>query len=547
MNNLPAAESPSMEALVGQVAEEFLEQVNRGEQPDIEEYASRYPAIAAILRQVLAALQLIRVPAADLVVGDSDVLAAQVTGCLGDFRIFHEIGRGGMGIVYEAEQISLGRRVALKVLPFAAALDAKQLQRFKNEAQAAAHLQHTNIVPVYYVGCERGVHFYAMQFIEGQTLAALIRELRQLAGLEPASPARSAELASALASKLASGRWAPVQRNQAGPQSSTDNVPAPPAEPATPPVANLSTERSVKSPGFFRTVAHLGVQAAEALEHAHQLGVIHRDIKPANLIVDAGGRLWITDFGLAHCQSQPGLTMTGDVVGTLRYMSPEQALAKRVAADARADVYSLGVTLYELQTLEPAYNGRNREEVLRQIAFDEPRPPSRLNKAVPAELETIVLKAMAKSSEERYATAQELADDLQRFLEDKPIRARRPTFVQRARKWARRHQGVVATGIAGLIVAVVILAVSTLVILAAYRTEAEQRQRAETNLYHSLIEQMRATWHARDTGYRAKVWGLLEQAMQLQTPDKDPMRLRQEAVACMGDFVGLQPTTWEDF
>src|SRR5207244_6470142 len=147
--------------------------------------------------------------------------------------------------------------------------------------------------------------------------------------------------------------------------------------------------------------------------------------------VRAGGVLWITDFGLAHCQSQPGLTMTGDVLVTLRYMSPEQALAKRVALDARTDVYSLGATLYELLTLEPAYNGRNREEVLRQIAFEEPRLPSRLNKAVPAQLETIVVKAMAKGPEERYATAQELAEDLERYLIYETIRARRQEEVQR--------------------------------------------------------------------------------------------------------------------
>ena len=185
------------------------------------------------------------------------------------------------------------------------------------------------------------------------------------------------------------------------------------------------------------------MQAAEALEHAHELGVIHRDIKPANLLVDGRGNLWITDFGLAHCQSQAGLTMTGDLVGTLRYMSPEQALAKRVLVDQRTDIYSLGATLYELLTLEPVFDGRDRQELLRQIAFEEPRPLRRLNKAIPAELETIVLKAMEKNPADRYATAQELADDLERFLKDEPIRAKRPTLVQRARKWSRRHRPLV--------------------------------------------------------------------------------------------------------
>src|SRR5262245_36290736 len=182
-----------------------------------------------------------------------------------------------MGVVYEAVQLSLERRVALKVLPFAATLDPRQLQRFKNEAQAAAHLQHQSIVPVHFVGCERGVHFYAMQFIDGQTLAQLIRELRQLGGLEaPAAPTGS------LAGELASGRWAPPRRNGADPQHTTPyapaGVPAPPAEAGTQPAAALSTERSATSPAFFRAAAHLGAQAAEALEHAHQLGVVHRDV-----------------------------------------------------------------------------------------------------------------------------------------------------------------------------------------------------------------------------------------------------------------------------
>jgi WD40 repeat protein len=203
--------------------------------------------------------------------------------------------------------------------------------------------------------------------------------------------------------------------------------------------------------------------------------VIHRDIKPANLLVDATGQLWVTDFGLARLGSNAGLTMTGDLLGTIRYMSPEQALGKRVIADARTDIYSLGVTLYELLTLEPAYNGKNREEVLRQIAFEEPRPPRRLNQAVPVELETIVLKAMAKNLDERYATAQELAEDLRRFLEDKPIKAKRPSLRQRAAKWARRHKTVVRAAVMVLLLAVVALAVSTGLI---WRKHQELRQTA---------------------------------------------------------------------
>jgi WD40 repeat protein/serine/threonine protein kinase len=509
--NPSSVESISVESLISQVADEYLQCLARGEQPQVEEYAARYPQIGATLRQVLPALQLLRQPVRADVEPSEGI---QPEGPLGDFRIVREIGRGGMGIVYEAVQVSLGRRVALKVLPFAAAMDAKQLQRFKNEAQAAAHLHHTNIVPVHAVGCERGVHFYAMQYIEGQTLAAVIRELRQLAELDTAQSLPEADAASALVSDLVSGRWAPAKpkggegvmlcggEEPTGPYRPATPPPhhpttSPPHDP-TPPVAARSTEQSTKNPAFFRTVAQLGIQAAEALEHAHQLGVIHRDIKPANLLVDGGGRLWVTDFGLAHCQSQPGLTMTGDLVGTLRYMSPEQALAKRVTVDARTDVYSLGVTLYELLTLEPAYNGRNREEVLRQIAFEEPRLPSRLNKAVPAELETVALKAMARNPDERYGTALELADDLRRFLEDKPIRAKRPSLWQRAAKWARRHKTVVRAAVAVLLLAVLASAVSTLLVWRANEGLDQALKREQLNSYYQRIALAEHEWSAND-------------------------------------------------
>jgi serine/threonine protein kinase len=224
---------------------------------------------------------------------------------------------------------------------------------------------------------------------------------------------------------------------------------------------------------------------------------VHRDIKPANLLVDGRGNLWVTDFGLAHCQNQAGLTMSGDLVGTLRYMSPEQALAQREVVDHRTDIYSLGATLYELLTLQPAFQGGDRQELLRQIAFEEPRAPRQFNKAVPAELETIVGKAMEKSPADRYATAQELADDLRRFLDDKPIRAKRPTLWQRCRKWVRRHRPIVTTVAlaAGALLAVtaVLLKLNNLEIkeeqqktTAALDAEGEQRQRAEANLKTAL-------------------------------------------------------------
>jgi WD40 repeat protein/serine/threonine protein kinase len=480
--------------------EEYLAALEAGPKLDRQQFLARYPEIAEALAKCLDGLEFVHGVAPELSQAcrgqlASSAAAIQPEGPLGDFRIVREIGRGGMGVVYEAVQISLGRRVALKVLPFAAALDAKQLQRFKNEAQAAAHLHHTNIVPVFGVGCERGVHYYAMQFIEGQTLAKVIADLR----LQSADLPRNADSHDEQPANPATHDCQPVPPVA---QSAICNLQSAIGLATTPPVAALSTERSIKSRAFLRTVANLGVQAAAALEHAHQLGVVHRDIKPANLLVDARGNLWVTDFGLAQCQGQAGLTLTGDFVGTFRYMSPEQASAKRGVVDHRTDIYSLGVTLYELLTLEPAYAGRDRVELLQQITGEEPRLPRHLNPGVPAELETIVLKALAKNPEERYATAQEVADDLQRFLDDKPIRAKRSTMVQKIKKWARRKPAV-----AGLVVlsAVAILLFAVVVGGFMLLRETKEQQQIAEQAREAEAQQRQIAEDAREAEARQRV------------------------------------------
>jgi tetratricopeptide (TPR) repeat protein len=229
----------------------------------------------------------------------------------------------------------------------------------------------------------------------------------------------------------------------------------------------------------LRNVAELGIQAAEALDYAHKLGIIHRDIKPANLLLDVRGNLWITDFGLARFQDDTGVTMTGDLLGTLRYMSPEQALAQRAIVDHRTDIYSLGVTLYELATLRPAIEGIDRRDLLRRIADEEPLSAHKINPSIPRELETILLKAMNKEATSRYATAKELAEDMRRFLEDRPIKARRPSAMERAAKWARRHTALVGATMTGLALATAGLAAATVFAASAYRRESQQRALAE--------------------------------------------------------------------
>ena len=396
---------------------------------------------------------------------------AQSLGQLGDFVLIREIDRGGMGVVYEANQISLNRPVALKVLPFASAIDSKHVQRFKNEALAAAILNHPNIVQVYSVGNQRGVHFYSMQLIDGQSLATLIAELRTnpTACRKLRTPAnQNSNHSSGSASQPAPA----VRQPSSGAHVISDT--------AVQLQQTLSTLYTQRDDQYFRSIAKLILQAAEALQHVHESGIIHRDIKPANLLIDSESHLRITDFGLAQFRSGIGLTCTGDTPGTLRYMSPEQAAGKRSIVDHRTDVYSLGATLYELLTLQPIFGSRDVQELLSQIFDTQPIAPRNIDASIPTELETIVLKAINKSPEDRYPTAGEMAADLQRYLDHQPILAKRPAPIDHLKNWGRRHPAVVAASMIALLVVSAISLTAFLLVDGAYRRERLRADEAET-------------------------------------------------------------------
>jgi WD40 repeat protein/serine/threonine protein kinase len=513
------SDSSAEQQLLNDLAEEFADRQRRGERPSLGEYTDRYPHLAEQIRDLfpaLAMMEQVRPATADATGAYDGPPGAEGARLerLGDYRILREVGRGGMGIVYEAEQISLGRHVALKVLPAAALLDQKHLRRFEREAKAAARLHHTNIVPVYGVGEDGGLHYYVMQFIPGLALDEVLAELRRLRHRGEAPPAngRTAD-ASAAAQALLTGTFS----NGSQVRSASEGKPEP------------SSDSSVHLPGqadgssltdtgraYWHGVARIGIQVAEALAYAGSQGILHRDIKPANLLLDGQGTVWVTDFGLARAAADTdALTHTGDVVGTLRYMAPERF---RGAGDARSDIYALGLTLYELLTLQPAFPEADRHRLVEEVMHAEPVAPRRLNRAVPRDLETIVLKAIDRDPARRYPTATALADDLRRFLEDRPIRARRVGARERLWRWCRRNP-VVAALTAALVLAFLLGFTGVAwkwqeaerqkdIAQEAGRREAAQRAVAEAQADRATreVDRSRHLLYASDMGLAQQAW-----------------------------------------
>ncbi|MFH0980884.1 MAG: protein kinase [Planctomycetota bacterium] len=362
---------------------------------------------------------------------DAEPEPALIGARLGDFELLGELGRGGMGIVYRARQTSLNREVALKVLPSLAWRNRASVARFCRESQAAARLHHTNIVPIYAQGEHQGRFYYAMELIEGESLDSALRCDSSVAGLTPR----------------------PVTPPSGFPRSSGQGPGAVAEEGAS----RLEVSSIPRTRQDYRRIARLLAEVADGLAHAHRHGVIHRDVKPHNLLLGQDHRLHITDFGLAHLLDEPHLTLSGEVMGTPAYMSPEQVAGRRTEIDHRTDIYSLGVTLYELLTLRRPFEGRTREQIIHSICSAEPRPPRRLDPRIPLDLQTVCLRAMVKEPAGRYSTAAALAEDLRRFADDRPILTRRANWVTKALKWSRRHKAastaIVAIGLAGVMTA----------------------------------------------------------------------------------------------
>lgn len=517
------AEEPDLEAL----SERFVEDFRAGRRPSVDEYAERFPEFADEIRELFPALLLLEKG------GTREALSSLSQGAsrqgfaisglerLKNYRIVREIGRGGMGVVYEAWDETLERVVALKVMKIFPGEEEQAIKRFQREAKTAARLHHTNIVPVFDSDVLDDKFFYVMQLVDGVNLEQFLRM-------------KEAEASESLAddSQRGGGNDSASRSSAADVDSFAETTPLPPNDAEIPAetrrsgAPRLPAASSPSNDGFFarradakrrrserrqtinpsafgarfpaaskpllsvriaesnyyQRVCDVVIQAAQGLDYAHRHDVVHRDIKPSNLVVDDDGVVWIADFGLAKSTTENDLTRQGQLVGTLRYLAPE---ALEGDFSPLTDIYSLGLTLYELLTFTPAFDETNYTKLLAQVAEGRPTRPRKINPKIPLDLETIVLKALEPTPEKRYASAGEFADDLQRFLDDRPIRARRVGFVERVWRWRKRNR-LVANLLFSIfvLVAIIFAGISNGYVKARalVRAKEAESQRAQKNL-----------------------------------------------------------------
>ena len=510
------------------IVESFAARLESGERPSIGEYKARYPQLADRIEAVLPALVVLENVESDpgdrkLAVDDS------IPEVLGDYQIVQEVGRGGMGIVFEAKHTTMRRRVALKVLPKSSAEKPNYLKRFLTEARSAGQLHHTNIVPVFEVGESDGLHYYSMQFIHGDNLDHVIDDIRKLRqdciddgslrspGYQRPSPTKHhSKRSQSIAMELIQGESQYQSTPPVEIASYSTTLPRPvPVGPSLERKESKTTAFTSPSGStnqkmrnqYHHRVASVGVQVAEALSHAHENGVLHRDVKPANLILDTDGNVWMTDFGLAKLETHD-LTQTGDIIGTLRYMAPERFSGE---ADPRSDIYSLGLTLYELATLKCAFEN-DRGTLFQDVANSSSViSPRKIDETIPQDLETIIIKAIEPQPERRYQSAEELAEDLKLFLSDRPIKARRSTWVEKGWRICRRNP--IASSLAACLVVLLVVVTAGSIQLAI--TEARDRKQTQKNLFFAKLDQAKMRRYSGRPGQRFEAMGAIQDAVSL--------------------------------
>lgn len=484
-----------------QIVEEFTARLRAGEHPSIAEYQEQHPRLKNEIEDLLASVAMIEQLKSNQSSPNHKSTSLDEVSSLtqiGDYRIVQEIGRGGMGVVFEAIHESLGRRVAIKVMPTPLVNSGKYVERFKRESQAAARLHHTNIVGVFGVGEGDGYHYYVMDFVDGQSLSDVVFGMNQNRGSDSTrriSETRLEDVKVDLSLVEAHGDSSRSMPDVPALQSGSIEFTLPVNHEQPIPVTSK----------HFRWAARMGAKIADALSYAHEMNILHRDIKPSNIILDRKGVVWITDFGLAKDSSNDiNLTKTGDVIGTPQYLAPESLEGKY---DRRSEVYCLGLTLYELATLRPAYASGNTAEVIRAIATTSPVSPRKINPKIPIDLSTIIEKAVSRDPGSRYQSAKQMRNDLQAFVENRPISARPPSTIENVVKWARRNPlaaSLSAVSALLLVMVAVSASVGFLYTTDALTKEANKSARLQTQQKETELQRQAAVQARKDAEQFAK-------------------------------------------